>query len=44
MAPAHPLPALLIGGSVLVAVYTLAALLTGLVRPSRLRRLIAAAA
>ncbi|CAO3424034.1 flippase [Azospirillum argentinense] len=44
MAPAHPLPALLIGGSVLVAVYALAALLTGLVRPSRLRRLIVAAA
>ena len=44
MATAHPPSTLLIGGSVLIAVYALAALLTGLVRPSRLRRLIAAAA
>ncbi|WP_448202719.1 flippase [Azospirillum sp. sgz302134] len=44
LSPQRPLPSLLTGGAVLVAAYGLAALATGLVRPSRLRRLIAAAA
>jgi len=42
--PHRPLLAVLGGGATLVTVYALAVLMTGLVRPSRLRRLIEAAA